>query len=232
MFRHFVSRCSLIGLLIAGTWSGCATAPTAHPLAEAQLVNISTAKAAAIAYYDDGRYAVDLAVVSAQAEAWLRERVSQQRPGERLAVVFDIDETLLSNYPHMLRQDFGYVPAIWDAWVARAEAPAIPAVREVYETALRLGLDVFFLTGRKDPNDRPGTAANLEREGMGRYTRLILAQPDDPRPTAAVRKAAVRAGLEAEGYFIIASIGDQESDLVGGHAERTFKLPNPFYLIP
>ena len=30
----------------------------------------------------------------------------------------------------------------------------------------------------------------------------------------------------------IANLGDQESDLIGGHAERTFKLPNPFYLMP
>ena len=36
--------------------------------------------------------------------------------------------------------------------------------------------------------------------------------------------------LEAEGYTIIGNIGDQLSDLEGGHAERTFKLPNPFYL--
>jgi acid phosphatase len=27
------------------------------------------------------------------------------------------------------------------------------------------------------------------------------------------------------------NIGDQESDLDGGHADRDFKLPNPFYFI-
>jgi HAD superfamily, subfamily IIIB (Acid phosphatase) len=30
-----------------------------------------------------------------------------------------------------------------------------------------------------------------------------------------------------EGYTIILSVGDQESDLKGGYAERVFKLPNP-----
>jgi hypothetical protein len=30
---------------------------------------------------------------------------------------------------------------------------------------------------------------------------------------------------------IIANLGDQFSDLAGGYAERTFKLPNPFYSI-
>jgi len=27
-------------------------------------------------------------------------------------------------------------------------------------------------------------------------------------------------------------VGDQLSDLSGGHAERTFKVPNPFYFVP
>lgn len=34
------------------------------------------------------------------------------------------------------------------------------------------------------------------------------------------------------GFRIIVNVGDQESDLAGGHAERAFKLPNPFYIIP
>ncbi len=38
--------------------------------------------------------------------------------------------------------------------------------------------------------------------------------------------------LKAAGYTIIASLGDQKSDLAGGHAEMTFKIPNPFCFIP
>jgi len=40
-----------------------------------------------------------------------------------------------------------------------------------------------------------------------------------------------RSQIEADGYTIIANIGDQASDLQGGHAEKTFKLPNPFYIV-
>jgi acid phosphatase len=50
--------------------------------------------------------------------------------------------------------------------------------------------------------------------------------------TAAAFKAPVRATIERENYTIIANMGDQPSDLAGGHAERTFLLPNPFYRIP
>jgi hypothetical protein len=46
------------------------------------------------------------------------------------------------------------------------------------------------------------------------------------RPASTAR----RGGAEA-GYAIIATVGDQESDLGGGFAECTFKVPNPFYFI-
>lgn len=45
-------------------------------------------------------------------------------------------------------------------------------------------------------------------------------------------KGPVRAGMGREGYSIIANMGNQPSDLAGGHAERSFLLPNPFYRVP
>jgi acid phosphatase len=50
--------------------------------------------------------------------------------------------------------------------------------------------------------------------------------------SAADFKVPQRRKIEAAGYTIIANIGDQPSDLAGGHAERTYLLPNPFYRIP
>jgi uncharacterized Zn finger protein len=46
------------------------------------------------------------------------------------------------------------------------------------------------------------------------------------------RSTPERGKIEAQGYNIIANVGDQPSDLSGEHAERTFQLPNPFYRIP
>jgi hypothetical protein len=37
--------------------------------------------------------------------------------------------------------------------------------------------------------------------------------------------------LSTEAITIVLNMGDQESDLMGGYAQRTFKLPNPFYYI-
>ncbi|HEY0944533.1 MAG TPA: HAD family acid phosphatase [Opitutaceae bacterium] len=220
---RFVPAPGLLALTLG--FAGCTTAPR-EPL------NLSTAKQAVVRYVESGGYERDLAAVAARASAWLEERAGRRGPNERLAVVFDIDETVLSSYAHMETMDFGYEVEAWHAWIARAEGTAIKPVREVYHTARRLGIDVIFLTGRKDARDRAGTEANLRREGMGEYARLIMAPADGQQLTAAQRKAAARAALGFEGHTIVASIGDQQSDLEGGHAERTFKLPNPFYLVP
>jgi HAD superfamily, subfamily IIIB (Acid phosphatase) len=44
-------------------------------------------------------------------------------------------------------------------------------------------------------------------------------------------KARQRRSLARRGFTIVANVGDQRSDLDGGWAQRTFKLPNPMYVI-
>ncbi len=44
-------------------------------------------------------------------------------------------------------------------------------------------------------------------------------------------KTAKRADI-SKNFTIIVNIGDQRSDLEGGYAERTWRVPNPFYYIP
>ncbi|HJP87793.1 MAG TPA: HAD family acid phosphatase [Candidatus Limnocylindrales bacterium] len=45
-------------------------------------------------------------------------------------------------------------------------------------------------------------------------------------------KSGTRAYIESLGYDIVANFGDQYSDLTGGYADRTFKMPNPNYYLP
>ncbi len=191
--------------------------------------NLSHLKKEVGAYVDNGTYANDLKISGEEANAWIKKRATS---GDKLAVVFDIDETVLSNLPHIREEDWGYDPDIWGKWVSERRAPAIEPLRDVYRTALSNHVAVFFITGRKD-YEKTSTAANLRSQGMGTYSALIVKPSSFPSGTSAsVFKAAERAKIETQGYKIIASIGDQQSDLDGGHAEKTFKLPNPFYFIP
>jgi predicted secreted acid phosphatase len=45
-------------------------------------------------------------------------------------------------------------------------------------------------------------------------------------------KSGTRAYIESKGYDIVADFGDQFSDLEGGFADKTFKMPNPNYYLP
>lgn len=198
----------------------------------AEPANLDTAKTAVRAYVDSGRYAQDLAAAAATATRYLAQRIPQGTPAQKMAVVFDIDETTLSNLPHLLAQDFGYVDAVWDRWVLSAQARAITPVLAAYEQAVQGRVAVFFITGR-DESQRNATENNLRAAGYHTWTKAYFrpAEPAKARPSTRDYKTAIRRQLTAEGYVIIANVGDQLSDLDGGYAEKTFKLPNPFYRI-
>jgi acid phosphatase len=205
-------------------------APAVRVSAEPE--NLAVLKGEIGVYIDSGKYLEEIAKVAKNASAWIDERMeklnAEKHSDTRFAIVFDIDETMLSNLPHIRAQDFGYHPAAWSAWIAQGEAPVIEPVREIFRTARRRGVEAIFISGRRE-RERAGTEKNLRAVGVGDYVTLIL-KPDDSKETSEQFKTAARRRLTTEGFTIIANVGDQQSDLDGGYAERTFKLPDPFYL--
>lgn len=203
-------------LVVAG--GGCAT--TGEP------PNLGPHKRQIRAYVESGDYLRAVERVAARARQWIETRAVNGGP--KLTVVFDLDETLFSNWQHMRAMDFGYVEAAWDRWVDDAKAPPIEPVKAVYQTARRLGVDVVFITGRPE-RQRASTEKNLQAMGCADYAVLICRGANDPATNAAFKTQARRRLVQA-GSTIIANLGDQESDLSGGYAERVFKLPNVVYL--
>jgi acid phosphatase len=218
-------RGCIVGLCLA--LAGCRSAPALQ-----EPLNLSQAKEAVSRYCDSGDYARDISSVAMQALAWVEERAAKRKNGEHLAIVLDLDETVLSNEPLIRRLDYAFIPAEWDAWLKKAELPAIEPIRAVYRRARELGIDVLFVTGRREAGYRACTEENLRRAGMGDYARLLMGTDKGPQRSNAETKTAQRAALEKEGFVIVANVGDQESDLAGGHAERSFKVPDPFYFMP
>lgn len=220
MFKRLLRAGLVAGLVF--TLSGAA-----QPVEPA---NLQPAKQELRAYIDSGAYAKRIAEVALSANKYLSKRILKApKPGKKLAIVFDIDETTLSNLSHILAHDFGYMPKDWDAWVAAGRAPAIIPVQTIYDTAVRGKIDVFFITGRRE-SERAGTERNLRDVGYETWTKIFYKPDGDPDATTRGFKIDTRRKLQQEGYVIVANIGDQDSDLGGGYAERTFKLPNPFYI--
>jgi hypothetical protein len=191
----------------------------------------------------------------------------------RGVVIFDIDETALSNAP--LSASFGAqrrhhhdrngARRVW-----RGDAPALAPTLRLYRALQDAGLSAAFVTGRGE-SARAETERNLASAGYGGrcgggggdedggggvagsrsqycYLSLTLRRPGDARP-ASVYKPEARAGVAAAtGLPVVASVGDQWSDLSGGAGPRggcqaegegadgsapyvVIKLPNPFYYI-
>jgi predicted secreted acid phosphatase len=146
------------------------------------------------------------------------------------AVVLDIDDTSLSTWAEEKAMDFGYVPTLWDKWERSASAPAIPATLKLFRYAKSHGIAVFFVTGRPDAS-RAWTVANLEKVGYVGYQKLYMRPSSDRNPSVSPFKAGCRKAITRAGYTILANLGDQKSDLTGGYSQRSFKLPNPMYII-
>lgn len=217
--RHIATAPVLLAMALG---AGCATTP-------AEPRNLGLHKEEIRSYVREGGYEADLAKVCAQAERWLDKRAVTRQEGEKLLVIFDIDETLLSNLAYSERHDFGFDKPSWDRWVREETAKPIGPTRELFLTAKALGYSIVLLTGREEPQ-RDATARNLAAAGITGYAELIC-KPTTHKGTSESYKTAHRQRLTEAGWTIVASIGDQQSDLDGGYVERTFKLPGPFYLV-
>ena len=104
-------------------------------------------------------------------------------------------------------------------------------MKQFYLAMRSAGVAVFLITGRGEPL-RAATLRNLERQGISGWEGIRFRPAEDHDRSIVPFKSGERARIESGGYTIIANIGDQESDLAGGHALHTCKLPNPAYLIP
>jgi len=206
----------VVPLLVALSCS--IAAPPSLPAVKSELVTL----------VESGRYVQAVDRVFDRAQRFLERRAPRV---ERPAMVLDIDETSLSNWPNQLDTRFCYDPAVFHAWVLRAEAEALPGVLDLYRTATRLGVTVFFVTGRHE-DQRAATEANLRAVGFDSWGALDMRPRDDGESSAAAFKTGVRRRITDAGYTILINAGDQASDLAGGYAERSFKLPNPFYEVP
>lgn len=201
-----------------------------------RIPNIYRVKQQAKQYHDCtckcGCYTHDLDVRADRAIAFLNRRAAHRHAKEKLAMVLDIDETTLSNYPQLLKADFAYDAVAFDAWVKSAKAPAIAGTLRLYKEAQRLGVSIFFITGRPQ-GELDATERNLREQGFDNWQELTLRTQATESESVIAYKSAARAAIVARGYTIVLNVGDQWSDLKGEPAaELSVKYPDPFYFLP
>ena len=218
-------------LLVALAASACASSSKPH------VTNLYDVQRSVDRYIASGEYDRDFARVVGEARAYLEQRV---KAAPRPAIVLDIDETSLSNWPAYKVNGWGRVvngpcdvdqgPCGLRAWQGLAQSKALAPTQQLAKRAKELGVAVFFISGRP-PTLRDATERNLREQGY-EWEEVILLPPGAAFTSAVDFKAPERKKIADRGYTIILSMGDQESDLKGGYAERVFKLPNPVYFLP
>ncbi len=225
---------------LADAAAGCEKRPVAHKIDATRPINLGELKSELLSYRCT-RYDRELALAAGKARAWLEHRAGHVA---KPALVLDIDETSLSNWAEIYHNDFAYIrdgdcdlssarACGVKAWELGANAVAIAPTLELFKAAEARHVAVFFITGRREaPEERAATEANLRKAGYDSWVRLYMRPQDLHEPSVAPYKTQSRIDIEKQGYTIIANLGDQASDLAGGHAERAFKLPDPFYYIP
>lgn len=201
-----------------------------------------------------GAYAEEMAGVVSDAEKFLKNpHVSGDAgatPGTK-AVLFDIDDTTLNTYSYEIYSNFVFNPTTNASFVNACLTtgcvfPAVPHMVELEQFAEAQGYTVFFLTGRPHnptTDQTAGTLANLTAAGYDVDADNVYLKDATgtlqpwlsscaPTCTTIQYKSLTRQHIESLGYDIVANFGDQFSDLSGGFADKTFKLPNPMYFLP
>jgi len=219
----------LIQSLLLGTL--CLFSNINHACPAGAVPDLYQVKKVLIQYHDDGRYEKEIAAVDKEAQHYIAARISQRKPQEKLAIVLDIDDTSLSNYPDMVAMGFGGTLKQINEAMNKGTDPVIQPTLALYQFAKKNHIAVFFITGRYE-SQREITEKNLTQVGFQHWDGLIFKAEDYHKASVIPYKSSARKALEADGYTIIASIGDQLSDLAGGYAEKGFKLPNPYYFLP
>jgi acid phosphatase len=198
---------------------GCASGP-------AYLVNLDYVKDTIIRYYESGNYSKE----TGEAVDDAIQKFAGIKPEEHTAVVFDVDDTALSDYPYEKETDFGYIPEQYDMWIERADAPAVPGVLRLYDYLIERKFKIIFLTGRKSIQ-YDATYRNLLNAGYTAFDTLIVRTGQYSGYTALSYKSEKRTELTNRGYVIAGTVGDQMSDLDGPYHGVQVKIPNYLYFI-
>jgi len=175
------------------------------------------------------------------------------------ALVFDADDTTLWNYDledNVMK--FVFDPAKQQVWITGHLMPAVPGMVALVKAAQASGCAIFGITGRPT-SQQADTIANLTEKGyvdaankplftadhfftkgavvVTAGAAAIPTQPwvdcgTDSACSTIEYKSTTRGHIEDLGFNILGNFGDQWSDLIGGFADHTYKVPNPTYYLP
>ena len=141
---------------------------------------------------------------------------AQLEAGLPLAVILDIDETVLDNSPQTARQILdgeAFSNEMWDEWCSLAKAEPLPGALEFTLQARAMGVEVFYISNR-GTHLLDVSLENLKSAGFPNAdAEHVLLKTDSSVKDA--RRSKVR-----ETYDVVLLIGDNLGDFSGIFDER------------
>lgn len=133
---------------------------------------------------------------------------AEQVDDRSLAIITDIDETVLDNSPYnakLIEEDKEYTQETWEEWTNQANAKAIPGAVEFLNYAASKGVSVFYITNRL-VDEEHATIENLEKEGFPYATPeyLMLRSTESAKQT--------RFDKVANAFNVVMFLGDNLGD--------------------
>ena len=173
-----------------------------------------------------------------QATVAILRQVKMEKGSKNLAVVVDLDETVLDNSLYQVERwkaGLSFTQDSWSDWVNRKEAGLVPGARAFLSAVRKKGVRVVFLSNRMNHNLEP-TRVNLQALGVLDPMDLFLLRLDK-HDLKEVRRKEVTDGTgrmkKVGPLHVIGYLGDQMGDFPSDVSKEfgriNFLLPNPMY---
>lgn len=203
-----MKKVRVLGLMVfLGMFSAC-TVKKISPATTSSSTFIPDAKLWASLFH---QRAAEYRALCFQAYNIARLRVDQtsltqhQKP---LAIITDIDETVLDNSPNTVSQGLkgkDWEPASWYAWTAKGVADTLPGSASFFKYAASKGITVFYITNREE-NEREGTLKNLQKFNFPNADAAHLFLKQNTSGKEARRQQVMKD------YEVVLLLGDNLSD--------------------
>jgi 5'-nucleotidase (lipoprotein e(P4) family) len=165
-------------------------------------------------------YAAEYEALAYQAYNIGMERLAEMRrqnpDKENLAVVVDLDETVLNNSPfeaEMIYKNVGYSSVLWQEWSNKANASALPGSLEFLKFADSLNYNIFYVSNRKKKTELLPSMKNLRELGFPQVIddHFLLEENESNKEP--------RRHLISENYEIVLLAGDNLGDFYEDSAD-------------
>lgn len=155
------------------------------------------------------------------AQFKLDEKVSKYSGDKKLAVIVDIDETVLDNSPFSAKsiiENTDY-PKYWDEWCNLSKAESIPGSLEFLKYAESKGVETFYVSNRKF-HLTPATLKNLQDNGFpfADSSHLFLRSKSSDKE--------IRRNIIRENHDVLLYFGDALGDFLPAFDEPSTSARN------